>query len=72
MNLIDIPIKNLPSKGGRFSQLKRATYRLGNKVTIRMFMDGMAKGEYLYFSATVYKQLLKFLVQNDNIKLKEK
>lgn len=69
--LIDCPIQHLPRKGGRFSQLKREMTRLKNSGTIRDVIEGIKEGKYKYFSASAYKQILMFLIEDGHIKQKE-
>lgn len=69
--LIDCPIKELPKTGGRFSQLKREMTRFKNSGTIRDVIEGIKEGKYKYFSASAYKQLLMFLIEDGHIKRKE-
>ena len=68
-NLIDCPIRELPKEGGRFAQLKREMSRLKASGSIRDVVKGIEKeGKYKYFSASAYKQILMFLIQDGYIK----
>lgn len=64
MNLLDCPIKDLPSKGGRFSRLrhyyKEATV-FGTLYTMRMLLQEITKGKY-YVISQVRSELLQFLI----------
>ena len=66
--LIDCPIHKLPPDRRRFSQLKREMSRLKKGGTIRDVIKGIKEGKYRYFSASAYKQLLIFLIEDGYIK----
>ena len=74
LNLIDIPIRDLPQTGGRFSQLKRSITirKLGRKLTIRQFIEGIEQNKYRWVSPSTYKQILIFLIQDGYITPKKK